>query len=130
MKIYKIATVDVKDTKNTIAKAAILYNGNIYTGWRHASIGLDMLANGFCKRPYPGGPAQGFVTDSGIFVSREEAMKIAKASGQISQDHNKNELFSEDLWDINGKPIVKLEQTRDSYHSLDMHDGVGEDDGY
>lgn len=125
MKIYRIANTD------TITKAAILYNGSIYTGWRHALIGHDMLAKGICKRPFPGGPAQGFITDKGEFVSRKEALEIAKKSGQIPEDHKYPELFSEDMWDINGKPIVKQNtKTREPYHSLDMHDGVGEDDGY
>lgn len=88
-----------------------------------------MRAKNICKRPYPGGDAQGFVTDKGKFVSRKEALKIAKMAGQIPKDHKYPELFSEDMWGVNGEPILK-QSTREPYHSLDMHDGIGEDDGY
>jgi hypothetical protein len=42
---------------------------------------------------------QGFVTDSGRFVEREEAMRIAIDSGQVSKERYSadDELFSEDL---------------------------------
>lgn len=48
----------------------------------------------------PGGDAllaeQGFITNAGEFVSREEAAAIAYANGQIKAP--KRDLFSEDLW--------------------------------
>jgi hypothetical protein len=39
---------------------------------------------------------QGFVTDTGEFVDRETASKIAYQSGQIKEP--KRILYSEDLW--------------------------------
>lgn len=42
---------------------------------------------------------QGFVTSSGRFLNRVDALKVAKKAGQVrrkSPPHN--ELFSEDLW--------------------------------
>jgi len=82
-----------------IKAAAILYKGKIYEGRRHCEIGLKMLADGACGRPYPGGKAQGFVTDAGEFVGRADALTIAIAAGQVvkGKTHHPNHLFSEDL---------------------------------
>jgi hypothetical protein len=85
-----------------IEKAAIRYQDRICTGWRHASIGIEMLKAGICPMPYPGGDAQGFVTDVGEFVDRKIALDIAKNAGQIKNSIHHTMLFSEDLWDKNG----------------------------
>lgn len=79
--------------------AAIRHNGKIYEGHSHTEIGLQMLADGACKRPFPGGDAQGFVTDDGYFVGRITAFEIAMKSGQIREGETCHpyELFSEDL---------------------------------
>lgn len=46
-----------------------------------------------------GNREQGFVTNFGRFVDREEGLAIARASSQIKQKHgNQNLLFSEDMW--------------------------------
>lgn len=79
--------------------AAILYEGRVYEGERHDLIGYEMLRLGACRRPYPGGTAQGFVTDSGQFVGRSEALKIALEAGQVTAGTTSHptDLFSEDL---------------------------------
>ena len=41
---------------------------------------------------------QGFYTSWGRFVSREEALQIAKEDGQVSDDIDDSRLFSEDLY--------------------------------
>lgn len=42
---------------------------------------------------------QGFTTSTGRFVNRQEAMKIAKAAGQlIAEPHVPDMLFSEDIY--------------------------------
>lgn len=84
--------------------AAIIYNGKIFEGESHCKIGHAMLANGDCKRPFPGGDAQGFVTDDGNFVSREAGLKIAIEAGQViaGETYSDFELFSEDYRE-NGK---------------------------
>lgn len=41
---------------------------------------------------------QGFVTNAGRYVGREEARKIAIASKQVRATTHQTELFSEDLW--------------------------------
>lgn len=51
--------------------------------------GYDLAA---CER-------QGFTTSSGRFVNRREAMKIAKAAGQlIAEPRYRDTLFSEDIF--------------------------------
>lgn len=39
---------------------------------------------------------QGFITDTGVFLNREEAYAVE--SRKIKLDPDRNELFSEDLW--------------------------------
>ncbi len=58
-----------------------------------------MIRDGVCPRPFPGGDAQGFVTDTGDYVLRELAMRIAIKAGQVEKGktHHQDELFSEDL---------------------------------
>ena len=49
----------------------------------------------------PRGVDQGFITSTGRYVDREEALRIAIASGQPMIDHPSRHdrlLFSEDLW--------------------------------
>jgi len=79
--------------KECISEAAILKNGRIYKGKRHHNIIARIVNKTGIK---PAGGKQGFVTDNGRFVSREEAAKIAFASGQIKEQ--KERLFSEDLY--------------------------------
>ena len=76
--------------------AAILYDGKIYEGKSHSEIGIKMIEDGVCEIPYPSGENQGFVTDSGKYVNREEAMIIACNANQIKVKRG-NKLFSEDL---------------------------------
>ena len=87
-------------------------NGTLYIAASHCIAGHDYVElTG--KRPFPGGDAQGFVTDSLQFVSREEAMQIALDAGQVrrdpaGKDHrtpglvgmNAKELYSEDLKEL------------------------------
>jgi hypothetical protein len=82
-----------------IKSAAIIHEDIIYDGYSHAEIGHKMLLDKVCKRPFPGGKAQGFVTECGQFVSRIHAMTIAIEAGQVVKGEtcNKRDLFSEDL---------------------------------
>lgn len=75
-----------------IVESAILKDGVIYTGRRHVNI---IHAHPFqffhnCE--------QGFVTDTGEFVNREEASKIALECGQIKELKFGSLLYSEDLY--------------------------------
>jgi len=79
--------------------AAILLNGVIYEGEAHHLIGQQMLRDGVCQRPFPGGDAQGFVTEKGTFLNRHQALRVAAQAGQVvwGETVNKDELYSEDL---------------------------------
>ncbi len=79
-----------------IAYAAILQNGKIFTGFRHHLIVRDIVKELKIK-PVTG--EQGFTTDSGRFVNREEAAIIALREGQIKEKkYNPIDLFSEEVW--------------------------------
>ena len=41
---------------------------------------------------------QGFLSDTGIFLSREDALTVARNAGQLKKPTHHKELFSEDLW--------------------------------
>jgi len=68
--------------------------------WSVSPPGRHCDLMGFSDRDVDEKMEQGFVTDTGRFVDREEGHLIAKAAGQIIQrcggDHK--ELFSENLW--------------------------------
>lgn len=78
-----------------IVAAAINYGGKIYQGKRHAEI-MRQIWEGLDEAIYISQEIQGFVTDSGRFVSRTTAAKIAFAAGQIVR--SRDLLTSEDLW--------------------------------
>lgn len=76
-----------------IVDSAILKNRVIYTGRRHHNILNSAVPFGFLKDG-----EQGFITDTGEFVNRIEAGKIAIACGQIGKLKWGNQLYSEDLY--------------------------------
>ena len=41
---------------------------------------------------------QGFLTDTGTFLGREQALDVARYMKQLKAETNKPELYSEDLW--------------------------------
>jgi len=80
-----------------IKEAAYRQDGVIYTGKRHSEIIKRMVeVHGV---PKPIGPENsGFVTDSGEFVDRLTAAKLALESGQITELKWPPDLYSEDLY--------------------------------
>ena len=58
-----------------IKSAAIRSKGKIYEGYSHADIYAN---NDFLEHD-----EEGFITQSGKFIDRVEAMKVAKEAGQI-----------------------------------------------
>jgi hypothetical protein len=87
-----------------IKESAILFEGKVYTGKRHHNVIQRIIADTDVKRVGAQWP-QGFVTEDGEFVDREEAAKIALASGQVvtgkaTVQHvfNGHTLYSEDLY--------------------------------
>jgi len=75
--------------------AAILHNGRIWTGRRHAELISQII------QEYPDDHVyhdeQGFWTDDDRFVMRTAAAAIAVRYGQLPKDFNKT-LLSEYLW--------------------------------
>ena len=84
--------------RDRIKSAAIRYpNGNIYTGKYHGKCFEAAAEAGEVK---DGGRVdQGFMTENGIFVDRQEARKIAiKAFQCRTETIDKKILYSEDLY--------------------------------
>lgn len=85
----------------TIVAAALCYDGNIYSmppPTRHYQIMHAMLEN-----DVPDDAThlryQGFVTNTGRFVDRYEAARIARAANQLIREPTpKDMLTSEDVW--------------------------------
>ena len=77
-------------------KTSTLEDDDIYSieiGRRHN----DIIAR-FGKLYLDVARGQGFYTSWGRFVSREEALQIAKDAGQVSVTISETKLFSEDLY--------------------------------
>lgn len=89
-----------------IEYAAIKYpNGEVMVGRRHykiiaiqAKLGIKTTSDS----------VQGFVDTMGNFLTREEAVPIAKASGQVPEDFE-GLLYSEDLWADGTADMVGME---------------------
>lgn len=79
----------------TIKEAAIFYRGKVYTGHRHHNIIYDLYTE---FQTQITGEIQGFVTSTNRFVTRQEALEIAIASGQVTKPICGWGLFSEDLY--------------------------------
>lgn len=82
-----------------IEKAAIWHRGRVYSvprPGRHHDVIRVM------HEQYGLGPEctfhQGFTTDAGRFVDREDAAKIAASAGQLGKRTRPPELYSEDVW--------------------------------
>ena len=87
-----------------ITQAAIqTEDGKVYTAprpARHSDLFKThaRIVEGILISPLAAGE-QGFVTNSGRFVDREEALTIAAAAKQIIKKHGTlSRLFTEDLW--------------------------------
>lgn len=78
-----------------IVKSAILYEGQIFVGKRHPEI--MMTIREIYSDSYISQDMQGFFTDTGVFLNREDAKKHAKECGQLKLEFSKT-LTSEDLW--------------------------------
>jgi len=61
----------------------------------------DCIYHPFVKKHWTGNihrDEQGFLTNTGRYVDRAEAAKIAIAAGQIENTQRGTRLYSEDLW--------------------------------
>lgn len=92
-------TPPMDEPQETIEKAAIRFEGTVYTvprPGRHHNVIREMARQGF-------GPEamhdQGFVTNTARFVNRREACRIATEADQIiKKTGGDDDLFSEDVW--------------------------------
>ena len=77
--------------------------GVVIKGHRHADI-IHTVYTLIGKRTCTNGTdctgehEQGFVTNKGRFVNRQEAMLIARTAGQVITETSSDELYSEDLY--------------------------------
>lgn len=86
-----------------VDKAALQFRGSTYTGMNHGYALGDLMDQHGSDIPMQD-VKDGFTTTKGRFVSREEAMDIAKAQDQIDQKYSSaigesdsSMLLSEDL---------------------------------
>lgn len=100
LKITRDAAPD-RSPNETIAAAAVYYDGLIYSidaPARHHHI-LRAMVKHDVDDAAMSPRYQGFVTNTGRFVDRYEAAKIARAANQlIRQPTPKDMLTSEDVW--------------------------------
>ena len=96
-----IMTGNGRHQRETVARAAIFYNGTIYSvprPGRHHTVIQMMVHDGFPDEAMHL-KNQGFVTSTGRFVDRYEAAKIARAAGQIIREPTPPDMLtSEDVW--------------------------------
>ncbi len=102
--VDKPDVMELNGVKRVIVCAANRYKDFVVTGVRHfcptmrqqiKAIGLNDL------RFYANGnEEQGFIDQFGVFLTREEAMVIARKGGQVTigMEHHPTKLFSEDLY--------------------------------
>ncbi len=82
------------------SSAIKLEDGRIITGPRHHNIIKKCIIELEMVPPIHG--EQGFVTDIGVFLNREDAAIHALEIGQIKElKFNSTQLFSEDIWPTN-----------------------------
>ena len=79
-----------------IKSAAIRKDGVVYTGRRHCDIICEQFGKGISFKGLKKSESEGFVTDDGRFVNRQEAANIAFECGQTKE--NKQTLYSEDIY--------------------------------
>lgn len=89
-------------TETVVGPALLTTDGVIYglsRPNRHKDVMAHMGAQGL-DRAEVVNSAQGFATDAGRWVSREEAWQIAMAAGQVAHPDARpaGALFSEHLW--------------------------------
>lgn len=103
MKIPRIVAAAIRQTET----------GCVFTGPHHHIIIRDLVEMGVAERVGMGFE-QGFLTSTNEFVNRELAASIALACGQITHlKYQKNQLFSEELWQVRSHwEVPKLNEQR------------------
>lgn len=86
----------------SIVKACVRYNDRLYTGFDHGECFKKLNEDNTIEQStftkiVHSEIEQGFVDNDGNFVDRKQAMIIAKESGQLTYETDKQTLISEDL---------------------------------
>lgn len=89
-------------TTERVVAVAVLYGSVVYgpkTGGRHGDVYREMTDMGLWPSLRVEDETQGFLTDRGRFVDRQEALALAERAGQVREKHGPvGVLFSEDVW--------------------------------
>jgi hypothetical protein len=93
------SAIHFDDGKEYIHQPKNIKNGFVICGHRHHNCFMTIKILREKRIDFQEAKeTQGFLTNKNIFLTREEAMEIAKSNGQISADLKNKELFSEDLY--------------------------------
>lgn len=96
MKEYIVcAAVHFEDGKNYVHQPVNIKTGFVVCGLRHHNCFATFSI--IARLTHWNYEAQGFLTNTNRFVSRQDAARIAYRAGQINDAHKK-ELFSEDIY--------------------------------
>ena len=90
-----VRSIDPRPT--AVVASAVLRDGKLWTGHRHWNI-ISMVYQdtGSCDQVL--GSEQGFIADTGLFLTRPQAIGVAYDNDQLQDGWNKGTLTSEDLW--------------------------------
>jgi hypothetical protein len=89
------AAIHFNDGRQYPQQPSNIEKGLVIAGLRHCNCFGTMSATKFSKAT-PN--IQGFITNKNRFVNRKEAFAIAEKAGQLIAQHQKDHLFSEDLY--------------------------------
>ena len=78
-----------------ITAAAIKLKSGTHTGPSHGRILLDLAKAGETEHVFQ--PCQGFVDDSGTFLTRSQVYEVAEAAGQLKLNRMNKVLLSENV---------------------------------
>lgn len=90
-------------SKPRITRVAVRFNGQVYSlppPNRHHDVIWEIARVENIATVRAAGDNQGFLDDSGRYLTRKEALPVALAAGQVLDVSNVRgkSLFSEDLW--------------------------------
>ncbi len=85
------------ETKRVVSMAACIVDGHLIVGNRHFCPIMNMTIEnlGIDHKKHDVRTDQGFVDQWGVWLSREDAWKVAKAANQIKKVFTEGVLFSE-----------------------------------
>jgi len=86
----------IEKPQQVVVCAAIKVGEIVFCGARHCD--RVMREQAHAAGTTLKSPHQGFIDQFGDFLTRERALEIAKANGQVDKTYSARELFSEDLY--------------------------------